>query len=113
MLKKGTKIKLYPFYLKKDDPSATIEFKEGFNSKGGKYRIFQAIDMNKVGEKREGSFLKVKIDTDLPLSAGDEVVIEEIKSVSVNRYGTSVTVTIGGYSDGVEPPKEGEFNPYV
>ena len=111
MIKRGSKIKLYPYFSKKDDPSALIEFKEN-EYKGVRFKICQTIDYSRVGDKREGTFLKCSIISDLPLSIGDEVIVEDIVNVSVSKYGVVLTITVERYADGIQPPKEQGFNPY-
>ncbi|QNM11781.1 MULTISPECIES: hypothetical protein [Bacillota] len=85
MIKIGTKIKLRPNMLYKDDPEKSENVGYGENE-FGKYQQLQILDLNKSADgKNKTGFIYVRIFSELPMLPDDEVVVKDILFIQRKR----------------------------
>lgn len=113
MILRGSKIKLRPNMVYKDQPEKSEDVGTGEN-RLGKYQQLQVLDINDGadGRKKTG-FFYVRIYTEIPLCPDDEVVVKEILFVQRKQNKCVIGITIEENNPYAVPePEVNEFGTY-
>lgn len=114
MIKKGNKIKLYPYYNNQNKPEEYVGIKE-IKKNGKRCFMCNVIDMgyDALKKKKTTKFVKARIDCDFKIEVGDELIVDEILGIAVSDSGMFVVFKVSKYADGIEPSNDTEFNPFL
>lgn len=94
MINRGSKIKLRPNMIYKDNPEKNELVGTGENAYG-KYQQMQCLDLNNGADgKNHTGFIYIRVHSEIPLVPDDEIVVSEILYVQRKRNVVVVGVTI-------------------